>query len=84
VTGVDQRHDMAVSCARDEIAFPMFRHGAVLDQRRPFADRYRILDLAQPVTLQAGVARAADRALCPEMLEQLFLQDATRLDEEAL
>lgn len=35
-----------------------------------------------PVAIDAGMARAADRALRPEMLEQLFLQDATRLDEQ--
>jgi len=79
----DQRHDMAVSRARDEIALPMSGHGAVLDRSGALADRYRILDLAKPVALQAGVSRAADRALRPQMLEQLLLQDVARLDEQA-
>src|SRR3546814_12534258 len=58
-------------------------HGAIFDRRRPFADRYRVLHLAKPVPFQAGVPRAADRALRPEMLEKLLLQDTTRLNEPA-
>ena len=81
---LDQRHDMAAARSRDKIAFPVPGHGAVLDAGRSFADRDRVLDLAEPVTLQAGVARAADRALRPQMLEQFLLQHAARLDIEAL
>ena len=62
----------------------MAGHGTVLDARRPFTDRDRVLDLAEPVALQAGMTRAPDRALRPLMLEQLFLEDATRLNIQAL
>src|SRR3546814_18646541 len=77
------RRKVAAARPGKEVAFPMPGHGAIFDRRRPFADRYRVLHLAKPVPFQAGVPRAADRALRPEMLEKLLLQDTTRLNEQA-
>ena len=57
--------------------------GAILDRRRSLADRYRVRQLTKPVTLQARMARAADRALGPQMLEKLFLQNTPGLDIQA-
>jgi hypothetical protein len=48
-----------------------------------FSDGYGILDLAEPVPFQARVPGAADRALCSQVLKQLFLQHAARLNEQA-
>src|SRR3546814_1194782 len=79
----DQRRDVAAPRPGNEVAFPMPGHGAIFDRRRPFADRYRVLHLAKPVPFQAGVPRAADCALRPEMLEKLLLQDTTRLNERS-
>ena len=80
---LDQGHDMAAARARDQVAFPMPRHRAILRLGRPLADRDRVLDLAQPVALEAGVPRAADRALGAQMREQFLLQHATSLDIKA-
>src|SRR3546814_11636076 len=77
------RRKVAAARPGNEVAFPMPGHGAIFDRRRPFADRYRVLHLAKPVPFQAGVPRAADRALRPEMLEKLLLQDTTRFNEKA-
>ena len=51
-----QRGDVAVVGPGDQAAFPMPRHGAILDLGRPFADRYRILDLAQLQALLRGMS----------------------------
>ena len=47
---LDLRRDLAVTRPGNEIAFPMTGHGTIFDRRRPFADRYRVLHLARPVS----------------------------------
>ena len=39
--------------------------------------------LAEPVTFQAGVPGAADRAFRSQVFKQLLFQHATRLNEQA-
>ena len=62
---------------------PVAGNGAVLHAGRPFPDRDRILDLAKPVALEAGIAGAADRASRPQVRQQLLLEHTTGLDEQA-
>ena len=80
---LDQRRDVAAPRASDEVALPMSGDGAILDRCRPLADRYCVLQLTKSGLLQAGMARAADRAPGPQMLEKLLLQDTARLNIQA-
>src|SRR3954469_25018963 len=79
----DQRRDVAVLCAAQQIAFPMARHRTIFNRWRSFTDRYEIRYLSSAIAMLARLLRPADRSSRAKMLEQLFLQHATRLDEEA-
>ena len=57
----------------------MARNGAIIDGRRPFADRYSILNLAIPVAILAGVFGAPDSPSCAQMPEEFLFKDASRL-----
>jgi hypothetical protein len=48
-----------------------------------FLDGCSILDLAKPVSFQAGVPGAADRASRSQALKKLRFQHAARLSEQA-
>jgi hypothetical protein len=61
---LDLRRDLAVTRPGNEIAFLMTGHGAIFDRRRPFADRYRVLHLARPVSGW----RAANGGSCVSLL----------------
>src|SRR3954453_11504398 len=61
----------------------MTRDRTIFDRRRPFADGYGILDLAEPVSFHAGVPGSADRAPRPQVLKKLLSQHAARLNEQA-
>ena len=80
---LDERRNVAVTRSGNEVSRPMSGDSAILDRRRSLADRYRVRQLTKPVTLQARMARAADRALGPQMLEKLFLQNTPGLDIQA-
>ncbi len=67
----------------DQIAFPVTWNGAVLDRRGTLADRHGILDLSQPMALEAGVPRPADGAPGAQMLQQFLLQNSPRLYVQA-
>jgi hypothetical protein len=77
-----QRGDLAVVRPEHQIAFPVTWHSAVLDRCRAFADRHGIDDLAVDVGLLRVMPRSTHAARAPQVLEQLLLQRATRLDEE--
>lgn len=57
--------------------------GTVFHGRGPFADRDRVLNLAEPVALEARMTGAADGAGRPQMRQQLLLEHASRLYEQA-
>ncbi len=79
----DERCDVAVLRAADQIAFPVTGNGAVLDRRGALADRHGILDLAEAIALEAGVPGSADGAPGAQMLQQFLLQNAPRLYVQA-
>lgn len=58
-------------------------HGATFSGCRPFADGHSVLDLPEPVPFKAGMPGAADGAFRSQVLEQLFFQNASRLNEQA-
>ncbi|CUH47827.1 hypothetical protein RUA4292_02003 [Ruegeria atlantica] len=78
-----QRRDEAVLRAGDQVTFPVAGNGAVFDSGRAFPDRDRILDLTEPIPLQASMARPADGTCRAQMCKQLLLQNATGLDKQA-
>ena len=57
---------------------------AIFHCRRPLTDRDSVGNPAVIIGLQRVMAGASHRARTPQMLQQLFLQDAARLNEEAL
>jgi len=80
---LDQRCDLAVATAEHQISFPVARHGAIHGGRRAFADRHGADDPPVNVSLLRVMARPTHPARAPQVLEELLLQGATRLDEEA-
>src|SRR5664279_1146439 len=78
-----QRCDLAAATAEHQISFPVAGHGAVLNGRRPFADRYGANDPPVNVSLLRVMPRPTHAARAPQVLEELLLQGAARLDEEA-
>ena len=80
---LDKCCDIAVPRSANQVALPVAWDRTIFNRCRSLPDGYRILDLAEPVPFQAGVPGAADRALRPQVLKQLFFQHAARLDEQA-
>jgi len=78
-----QGGDVTVLGAANQVAFPMAGNGAVLNFRGPFPDGDGIDDLTTAMSAIAGVPRAAYTPLGPKMLNQLFFQHSSRLDEQA-
>ncbi|MFT6119685.1 MAG: hypothetical protein ACJAXK_001635 [Yoonia sp.] len=71
--------DIAVLGSANQVAFPVARNGAIFDGRRPFADRYSILNLAITLALLAGVFGAPNSPSCAQMLQEFLFKDATCL-----
>jgi hypothetical protein len=69
---LDKRRYIAVPRPTDQVILPMAGDGTIFNGCRPFADRDRILDLAEPVPFQARVFGATNGALGPKMLQQLL------------
>ena len=80
---LNQRDDIAVVRSTDEVALPVARHSAILDRRRPFADRHCIHDLAVHAPFFRCMARAPEEALRSQISHQLLLQHAPRLHIKA-
>ena len=78
---LDKRCDIAIPRSTDQVALPMTWHRAIFYRWRSLADGYGILDLAEPVSLHAGVPGSADRAPRPQVLKKLLFQHAARLNE---
>src|ERR1700730_13479253 len=78
-----QSCDMTVLGPANEVALPMAGDGAILDLRRPFSNGNGIDDLTLVVSVIPRVPRAANSPLEPKMLNQLFFQHSTRLNEQA-
>ena len=79
---LDQRGDVTVPRAGNQVTFPMPGDGTVLHGGGAFPDRDGVFDLAKPITLQTGMPRAADRACRPQMRQQFLLQNTPGLDEQ--
>src|SRR5258708_5307776 len=56
--------NILLPCPADQVTLPMAWDCTIFNRCWSFADRYGVLDLAEPVPFQAGVPRAADRAFC--------------------
>jgi hypothetical protein len=68
---LDQRRDLAVAAAEDQISFPMTRHRPILDRNGPVADRYGIGNLTVDRSLLRVGTRAAHAARASEVIQQL-------------
>ena len=80
---LNQRCDLAVVSAEHQISFPVTRHSTIRGRRRPFADRHGTDDLPVHISLLRVMSRPTHATRAPQVLEELLLQRATRLDEEA-
>jgi hypothetical protein len=82
-TGVTlyQGDDVTVARTAEQIALPMTRNGAVFDFRRPFPCGDGIDDLTAGMPADTRVPRAAYAPLGPKVLNQLFFQHFSRLNE---
>ena len=78
-----QCRDLAVAAAEHQVPFPVTRHCPILDGCRPLADRDGAHDPSVGVSLLRVMPRPTHAARAPQMLQQFFLQCATRLNEEA-
>jgi hypothetical protein len=67
-----QRGHVAVARPTQQIALPMAGNGTIFDFRRSFADGKGIDDSALGVPVNAGVPRAADPPLRPQMPHELL------------
>jgi hypothetical protein len=79
---LDQRCDVGVELAADQIAFPMTGDGSVGSLRRAFTDRYRINDPSASLAFVARRACMANLALCTQVLRELLSQNAAALHEQ--
>ncbi len=73
--------DVTVAGAGEQISLPMTRNGAVFNLCRSFPNGDGINDLTLGLSTSPGVHGAADKPLGPQVLNQLFLQHASCLDE---
>ena len=79
----DERRNIAVVSAANEIAFPMPRDCAIFHGSGPVLNRDGIGDFPQSLVLQTRLLRAANGSLGSETGLQLLLQDASGLNIEA-
>ena len=66
----------------DQIAFPVTQHRSIFSSGRTLLDRDGVRYPDNPVTFQTGMPRSPDATFASKLLEQLFFQCATRLDEQ--
>jgi hypothetical protein len=77
----DQRCDVTVAGAAEQIALPMTGNGTVLNLCGPPADGDGIYDLPLGVPGSSSVPGAADRSLGSQVLNQLLFQHSSSLDK---
>jgi hypothetical protein len=80
---LDQRRDVRVVGTREEIPLPVARNRTVLDLGRALSDGDGIDDLAAPLTASAGLLGPPDDSLRSQMPDELLLEHASSLNEEA-
>jgi len=78
----DQRGDLTVLVAKQQIPLPVTGHGAIFNSRRPLTDGDGVYDPTVVVGFLRVVARTTHRAGTSKMREKLFFQGAARLDVE--
>jgi len=69
--------------AAQQIALPMTWNGPVFDIRRPFPDGDGIDDLTTVISAITRMPRPADPPLGSQVLNELFFQHSSRLNEQA-
>ena len=79
----DKRRDVRVARAREEIAFPMPWHGAVLDTRRSLGNRDGVDDLPARLPFRRRPLAASHASARSQMRGQLALEHPARLHEQA-
>src|SRR5476651_11523 len=79
---LNQSRDLAACVAKDQVPFPTTRHSSILDRRGSLADRDGVNDLPVDCRFLRVMTRAAHTASSSQMLQQLLLQSATRLNEQ--
>lgn len=77
-----ERCELAIVATEQQIAFSVTRHGPVFNRGGALTDRYRVGDPAVNLGLLRVMTRATHRARAPQVLQQLFLQGASSLNEE--
>src|SRR5258708_20089681 len=73
---------MTILGAAQQVAFPMTGNGAILDLCRALSNGNGVDDLTHAMSTITRVPRAANSPLEPKMLNQLFFQHSTRLNEQ--
>ena len=79
---LDERRDVTVGGAGEQIALPVAGDRAVCRLGRPLPDRDGVNDLALAAVAAARGTRTADRARAAKVREQLPLQRPARLHEQ--
>src|SRR5260370_13822297 len=81
--GLKRRCKMVIPGPADQVTLPMAWDCTIFNRCWSFADRYGVLDLADPVPFQAGVPGAPDRAFPSQLLNHLLFQHGPRLNDHA-
>jgi hypothetical protein len=71
---LNQRGDLTVVRAEDQVAFPVTRYRTVFNRRWSLTDGHHILDLPPSVPFPAGMPRTAYRTLASQVMLQLLFQ----------
>ena len=79
---LDQCHHVRVVCATKQVAFPVPRHGPILRFGGTLPDGDPIDNLPQTASGDTSLG-LPQLPFGPQMRHQLFLRDATRLNEQA-
>jgi hypothetical protein len=79
----DQGREVAVVRAGEQVAFPVAGHRAVGDLGRARPDRHRVHDLPAVLPGACRRPRPPQGPLRPQVSQQLLLEHAARLDEQA-
>jgi hypothetical protein len=72
----NERRDLAVLAAEEQVTFPVARKRTIFDCRGTLADRYRISDLPVDAGLLRMVSRTTHASGTPQVRHQLLLQRA--------
>jgi hypothetical protein len=79
----DERRDERASRTFKQVALPMTRHGAIVDFGRPLSNGNGVDNLPLSRGAPSARARVTKVMLTPQLFEQVALQDAAALHEEA-